>query len=136
MDRRGEEAGRSPFFVYMASWYSMVTFLFLYHIFVTTCFLGHHTICSGQNILIENAPSKMEPAYHNMFIAAGFTEQDINPISDRLIESLLVFGNEGKIRDRVLELLSAGIDALALSLVPVSDATQERVRLARLVGRL
>jgi alkanesulfonate monooxygenase SsuD/methylene tetrahydromethanopterin reductase-like flavin-dependent oxidoreductase (luciferase family) len=76
------------------------------------------------------------PAYRNMFIAAGFTEQDTTPISDRLIESLLVFGNEGKIRDRVLELLSTGIDALALSLVPVSDATQERVRLARLVGHL
>jgi hypothetical protein len=71
-----------------------------------------------------------------MFIAAGFTEQDTNPISDRLIESLLVFGNEGKIRDHVLELLSTDIDALALSLVPVSDIVQEKVRLARLVGRL
>ncbi|EFH81042.1 hypothetical protein [Ktedonobacter racemifer] len=71
-----------------------------------------------------------------MFVAAGFTEQDTHPVSERLIESLVVFGNEDKIRDRVLELLGTPIDALALSLVPVSDAAQERVRLARLVGRL
>ena len=76
------------------------------------------------------------PAYRKMLLAAGFTEHDINPISERLIESLVVFGNEGKIRDRVLELLGTPIDALALSLVPVSDAAQERARLARLVGRL
>jgi alkanesulfonate monooxygenase SsuD/methylene tetrahydromethanopterin reductase-like flavin-dependent oxidoreductase (luciferase family) len=76
------------------------------------------------------------PAYRNMFIAAGFTEQDTNLVSDRLIESLVVFGHESKIRDRVLELLATDIDTLALSLVPVSDPTQERVRLARLVGRL
>jgi alkanesulfonate monooxygenase SsuD/methylene tetrahydromethanopterin reductase-like flavin-dependent oxidoreductase (luciferase family) len=76
------------------------------------------------------------PAYRNMFIAAGFTELDTNLVSDRLIESLVVFGNESKIRDRVLELLATDIDTLALSLVPASDPTQERVRLARLVGRL
>jgi alkanesulfonate monooxygenase SsuD/methylene tetrahydromethanopterin reductase-like flavin-dependent oxidoreductase (luciferase family) len=76
------------------------------------------------------------PAYRNMFIAAGFTEQDTNSVSERLIENLVVFGNESKIRDHVLELLETPIDALALSLVPVSDAAQERVHLARLVGRL
>ena len=76
------------------------------------------------------------PHYRKMFIAAGFTEQDINSVSERLIESLVVWGLEDKIRDRVLELLAMNIDALALSLVPVSDTSQEMVRLARLVGRL
>jgi hypothetical protein len=50
------------------------------------------------------------------------------------IESLMVFGNEGKIRERVLELLRTDIDALALSLVSVSDTAQEVGRLTRLVG--
>jgi hypothetical protein len=50
------------------------------------------------------------------------------------IESLMVFGKEGKIRERVLELLRTDIDALALSPVPVSDAAQEAGRLTRLVG--
>lgn len=76
------------------------------------------------------------PAYRKMYLAGGFTEQDLHPVSERLVESLLVSGSEARIRDRVLELLETPIDALALSLVPVSDATQERVRLARLVGRL
>jgi hypothetical protein len=71
-----------------------------------------------------------------MFIASGFTEQDMHPVSERLIESLVVWGLESKIRDRVLELLRTPIDALALSLVPVSDISQERRRLARLVGQL
>lgn len=76
------------------------------------------------------------PHYRKMFMAAGFTEQDMHPVSERLIESLVVWGLESKIRDRVLELLATNIDALALSLVPVSDISQERGRLARLVGQL
>jgi len=76
------------------------------------------------------------PAYHNMFMAAGFSEQEINPVSDRLIESLLVFGDESKVKDRLLEILSTGIDALAITLIPVSDAVQEGGRLAQLIGHL
>jgi F420-dependent oxidoreductase-like protein len=76
------------------------------------------------------------PTYHNMFIAAGFSEQEINPISDRLIESLLVFGDESKIKDRLLEILSTDIDAVAITLIPVSDAVQEGNRLAQLIGHL
>lgn len=75
------------------------------------------------------------PTYHKMFLAAGFSEQEIIMVSDRLIESLLVFGDESKIRDRLLELLSTEIDELTLGLVPVSNAAQERIRLARLIGQ-
>ncbi|QBD80722.1 LLM class flavin-dependent oxidoreductase [Ktedonosporobacter rubrisoli] len=77
------------------------------------------------------------PHYRNMFFAAGFTEQEVDAVSDRFVESLLVFGDEGKIRDRLQELLTTTeIDALALGLVPISDATQEGLHLARFVGRL
>lgn len=76
------------------------------------------------------------PTYRAMFIAAGFTEQDTSTVSDRLIESLVISGDESKIRDHVLGLLASDIDALALSLVPVSDTALEEARLARLVGRL
>ena len=77
--------------------------------------------------------------YRNMFIAAGYSEQEINTVSDSFVESLLVFGDESKIRDRLLELLSMGVDELTISLVPVStgrEAAQERTRLARLIGQL
>ncbi len=75
------------------------------------------------------------PAYRNMFVAAGFSEQEMNTVSDSFVESLLVFGDESKIKDRLLELLSAGIDELTISLVSVSDSTQERTRLVRLIGQ-
>jgi 5,10-methylenetetrahydromethanopterin reductase len=74
--------------------------------------------------------------YHNMFIAAGFSQQEIDTVSDSFVESLLVFGDESKIRDRLLELLSMGIDELTIGLVPVSDAAEEGTRLARLIGQL
>jgi alkanesulfonate monooxygenase SsuD/methylene tetrahydromethanopterin reductase-like flavin-dependent oxidoreductase (luciferase family) len=74
--------------------------------------------------------------YRNMFVAAGFSQQEIDTVSDSFVESLLVFGDESRIRDRLLELLSTGIDELTLALVPVSDAAEERTRLARLIGQL
>ena len=76
------------------------------------------------------------PTYRKMFLAAGFAEQEITEVSDRLIESLIVFGDESKIRDHLLELLSTDIDELTLSLISVSDPAQEQLRLARLIGHL
>src|SRR5579884_1392633 len=72
------------------------------------------------------------PAYRNMFVAAGFSEQEITAVSDRLVESLLVFGDESRIRERLLEQLSSGVDELTITLVPVSDAAQEKALLGRL----
>jgi alkanesulfonate monooxygenase SsuD/methylene tetrahydromethanopterin reductase-like flavin-dependent oxidoreductase (luciferase family) len=88
---------------------------------------------AGRKVMSFNASL---PNYRNMFLAAGFSEQEITTVSDSLVESLLVFGDESKIRDRLLELLSTEIDELTLSLVPVSNPTQERTRLARLIGQL
>jgi F420-dependent oxidoreductase-like protein len=76
------------------------------------------------------------PTYSNMFKAAGFAEQEIMAVSDRLVESLLVFGDESSIKGRLQELLASGVDELTLTLTPISDATQERTRLAQLVGQL
>ncbi len=76
------------------------------------------------------------PVYRKMFVAAGFSEQEITTVSESFVESLLVFGDESKIKDRLLELLSTEIDELTISLVPVSDPIQERTRLARLIGQL
>jgi probable F420-dependent oxidoreductase len=76
------------------------------------------------------------PTYRNMFLAAGFSEQEITTVSDRLIESLIVFGDESKIKDRLLELLETEFDELRISPLPVSDAVQEGIRLARLIGQM
>ena len=76
------------------------------------------------------------PTYRNMFLVAGFSEQEITTVSDHLIESLIVFGDESEIKDRLLELLRTEIDELRIGLLPVSDAAQEGIRLARLIGQL
>jgi hypothetical protein len=76
------------------------------------------------------------PTYRKMFLAAGFAEQEITTVSDRLVESLIVFGDESKIKDRLLELLGTEIAEVRIGLLPVSDAAQERLRLARLIARL
>ncbi len=74
--------------------------------------------------------------YRNMFAAAGFSLQEIDGVSDTLVESLLVFGDEDQVKDRLLELLAAGVDELAVDSLTVSDAAEERMRLARLIGQL
>jgi probable F420-dependent oxidoreductase len=76
------------------------------------------------------------PTYRKMFLAAGFSEQEITTVSDHLIESLVVFGDESKIKDRLIELLSTEIDELTIGPIPISDAAQEGIRLARLIGQL
>jgi F420-dependent oxidoreductase-like protein len=76
------------------------------------------------------------PTYRNMFAAAGFSKQEITSVSDHLIESIIISGDESKVRERLLELFAQGVDELTIGVVPISDAAQETVRLARLVGRL
>jgi alkanesulfonate monooxygenase SsuD/methylene tetrahydromethanopterin reductase-like flavin-dependent oxidoreductase (luciferase family) len=76
------------------------------------------------------------PDYRHMFAAAGFSLQEIDGVSDTLVESLLVFGEEDQVKDRLLELLAAGVDELTVDPLAVSDAAQERMRLARLIGQL
>lgn len=76
------------------------------------------------------------PAYRNMFTAAGFSLQEIDTVSDSFVESLLVFGDESRIKDRLRELLAIDIDEVMVSVVTVSDAVQERRSLAKLLGTL
>lgn len=76
------------------------------------------------------------PNYRNMFLAAGFSQQEIATVSDSMIEKLLIFGDESKIRDRIQEILSTEIDELTIVQLPVSDPTQEQARLAQLIGQL
>ncbi|HTK08053.1 MAG TPA: LLM class flavin-dependent oxidoreductase [Ktedonobacteraceae bacterium] len=74
--------------------------------------------------------------YRNMFIGAGFSSQDLDTASDRFVESLITFGNDNKIRERLLELLGTGLDELKIGLSPISDETQETIRLAKIIGQL
>lgn len=74
--------------------------------------------------------------YRNMFIGAGFSSQDLDTASDRFVESLIIFGNDNKIRERLLELLGTELDELKVGLSPISDETQETIHLAKIIGQL
>ena len=76
------------------------------------------------------------PFYRKMFLAAGFSTQELDAVADTFVERLLVFGSVSQIKDRLLELLGRGVDALTIGPVWVSDAARERSRLAQLIGHL
>jgi hypothetical protein len=77
------------------------------------------------------------PFYAKMFADAGFPlTADQKAVPNGLVDSLVVSGNEATVAARFTELLAAGLDELMVSLVPISDADDERKRLMRLIGQL
>lgn len=84
------------------------------------------------------APYLELPNYTNNFLRLGFTESDIaGGGSDRLIDALVAWGEESRIRDRVEEFHTAGADHVALQVItdgPVDALPrQEWRRLASLL---
>jgi alkanesulfonate monooxygenase SsuD/methylene tetrahydromethanopterin reductase-like flavin-dependent oxidoreductase (luciferase family) len=57
-------------------------------------------------------------------------------ISDSLIDSLIVSGNEDTVAAQFTKLLAAGLDELMVNLVPIKDAVEDFKRLMRLIGQL
>ena len=76
------------------------------------------------------------PFYAGMFADAGFPPAPDGSVPDALIDGLVVSGDEAAIENRLHELLDQGLDELLIMPVPIADETDERERLARLVGRL
>jgi len=76
------------------------------------------------------------PFYANMFADAGFPIAPDGTMTDALIDSLVVYGDEATIAARFNELLEAGLDELLIMKVQVADPEVEQVRLARLIGQL
>ncbi len=76
------------------------------------------------------------PFYARMFADAGLPVESDGTGLDALARSLVVFGNEATVAQRMAELLTQGLDELLILLVPVQDASQERARLVRLIGSI
>jgi alkanesulfonate monooxygenase SsuD/methylene tetrahydromethanopterin reductase-like flavin-dependent oxidoreductase (luciferase family) len=83
------------------------------------------------------------PFYANMFTNAGLpSTDDQQAVSDDLVESLVISGNEAVVAARFTELLEAGLDEITISLVSTTDEgghdddDDEHARLANLIGRL
>jgi alkanesulfonate monooxygenase SsuD/methylene tetrahydromethanopterin reductase-like flavin-dependent oxidoreductase (luciferase family) len=78
-----------------------------------------------------------KPFYVKMFADAGFRlTAEQTTLSDALVDSLIVSGNEAAVAARFTELLAEGLDELMVSLVPTKDAADEQTRLMHLIGQL
>lgn len=76
------------------------------------------------------------PFFANIFSNAGFQITSDQAVSDDLVNNLVVLGNEATVAARLTELLGTGLDELMVSLVPVTNAEDEYVRLMHLIGQL
>jgi F420-dependent oxidoreductase-like protein len=76
------------------------------------------------------------PFYANMLAEAGYPMQADGGVSDALVESIVVMGDEASVTARLHALLDAGLDELLLTNVPRGDTAAERTQLFRLVGKL
>jgi F420-dependent oxidoreductase-like protein len=75
------------------------------------------------------------PFYANMFAAAGYPVEANGSVSDALVDSLVVMGDEAAVAARLTALLESGLDELLLSQLSLGDEGAERKRLFELVGR-
>ena len=57
-------------------------------------------------------------------------------VPDALVNSLVISGNETTVAARFTELLAAGLDELNVTLLHITDASDEQSRLMHLIGRL
>jgi F420-dependent oxidoreductase-like protein len=76
------------------------------------------------------------PFYRHMFAEAGYPVSEDGTLSDALIDSLVVSGDEQTIVTRLRDLLSSGLDELLLQPIPVNNEARERAHLAHLIGQL
>lgn len=93
----------------------------------------HSVLAAGHRLLDYHAKL---PFYVKMFSDAGFPITSDQTVTDALVESLVISGNEATVAARFNELLAAGLDELNVALVPITDADDEQSRLMHLIGQL
>jgi len=71
-----------------------------------------------------------------MFADAGFPVEPDGSMSDNLIDSLVVSGDEANITSCLTDLLASGLDELIVMPIPVVDPAVELERLIGLIVRL
>lgn len=76
------------------------------------------------------------PFYRNMWAAAGYPVKSEGVVSDKLIDSLVVIGDEAAVQARLKELLASGLDELLVNGLSMGDLENERERLISFVGGL
>ena len=109
----------------------------------TPLLVAHAWIALSNDIAAIRAAGKQRlagyarmPFYANMFATAGYPIEADGNVSDALIDSLVIRGDEAAVTARIDELLAAGLDELMLTTLPLSDEVVEREQIFDLVGRL
>ncbi|HVC32145.1 MAG TPA: LLM class flavin-dependent oxidoreductase [Chloroflexota bacterium] len=75
------------------------------------------------------------PFYQEMFVAAGFPEARQATMSEPLLRSIVVFGDEGAVTAGLRRFLDAGLDELIVSLLPIGGNREESIdRTLRVLG--
>jgi probable F420-dependent oxidoreductase len=68
--------------------------------------------------------------YRRNLLRQGFTEADIDPVSDRLLDGITAWGEPERIAERVAEYHAAGADQVVLRIVGADDVAAWRTKLA------
>jgi probable F420-dependent oxidoreductase len=107
------------------------------------------TLAIEQVVVVETDPERARatargplgflgqvPAYQANFRRMGFHDDEIAQLADRLVDSLVWWGDADAIAARVPQHLQAGADHLAISVTPVTPQDQSLDQWARLAERL
>lgn len=94
-----------------------------------------------QGVILESDPARARelaagalthyralPNYRNNWKRLGFTEEEIESVSDRLLDALFAWGSVDRIAERVREHLAAGADHVCLQVIAPPDAGMAKQR--------
>lgn len=81
-------------------------------------------------------PYLAAPNYTNNWLRSGFTAEDIDSVSDRLFDALIVWGDEEAVLRRVREHQAAGADHVGIQVVRADGETFPREEWRRLAAAL
>jgi len=96
-----------------------------------------------QGVILETDPAKIRelasvalthygrlPNYRNSWLALGYTEDDIDTISDRFIDGIFASGTVEQVKARVDQHLAAGASHVCLQVIAAPGAPLDQIRAA------
>ena len=105
--------------------------------------IAHALVCVHENIeevrtaVREQIMNPRLPFYQRMFIDAGFPEASAGTWSDAMIDGVVIWGDETRAAERLLEMLSIGAtEVLASPILAGPDRTASLERTVRLLGQV
>jgi probable F420-dependent oxidoreductase len=76
------------------------------------------------------------PNYRNNLLRLGFSSDDVASVSDRLLDEIIAWGDEGAVMGRVNEHLSAGADHVCVQVLTVNPNEYPREEWRRIAAAL